>query len=81
MYSISEKAGIIIDFDNLKAHFGLNLSAKDHTYYRGGDNSILYWWQKEPASEATLKYAKENLSNSIVQVKGAGCRQFFLTLK
>ena len=29
LYSISEKACIITDFENLKAHFGLNLSAKD----------------------------------------------------
>ena len=41
-YSISEKAGIIIKFDNLKSHFGLNLSAKDYTYHKGVDSSILY---------------------------------------
>ena len=45
-YSISEKVGIRIEFDNLKAHFGLNLSAKDYSDHKGVDDSILYRCQK-----------------------------------
>ena len=80
-YSISEKAGIIIKFDNLKSHFGLNLSAKDYTYHKGVDSSILYRCQKEPARKDTLKHAKENLSKSLVRVKGGGRNLFFPNLK
>ena len=48
LYSISEKAGIIIKFENLKARFGLNLSTKDYSDHKWVDASMLYWWKKEP---------------------------------
>ena len=39
LYSISEKAGTIIEFENLKARFGLNLYAKNYSDYKGVDVS------------------------------------------
>ena len=81
LYSISEKAGIIIKFENLKARFGLNLSTKDYSDHKWVDASMLYWWKKEPGIKATLELAKENLSNSLVQVKGAGQKVLFSDLE
>ena len=37
-YSISDKEGIIIKFENLKARFDLNLYAKDYTDHKGVDD-------------------------------------------
>ena len=81
LYSISEKAGIIIKFENLKARFGLNLSTKDYSDHKWVDASMLYRWKKEPGIKATLELAKENLSNSLVQVKGAGRKVLFSDLE
>ena len=77
LYSISEKSGIIIEFYNLNSRFGLNLSAKDFYYHKGVDDSMISWWQKEPVREATLKHAKENLSNYLVRFKGTGLKVLF----
>ena len=44
LYLISDKVGIIIDFDNLKARFGLNLYAKDYADHKGVDDSMLSLW-------------------------------------
>ena len=63
---------MIIESENLNTRFGLNLSDKDYTDHKGVDASILSWWQKEPAREATLKCSKENFSDSILRLKGAG---------
>ena len=59
-----------IKFENLKACFGLNLSAKDYNDPEGVDASMLSQWKNEPEHKATLKRECEKLSNSIVQVKG-----------
>ena len=44
LYSISEKAGILIEFENLKARFGLNLYAKDYADHKGVDDSMMSLW-------------------------------------
>ena len=45
-YSISEKAGIIIEFEKLREHFGLNLSVKNYPDHKGVDASMLSKWKK-----------------------------------